>query len=128
MNKLMYSALFCGIATVLTGCGGGGPDLYQIVLNRQGLQSMDPKLESSQTISTCTIEGRRAKFGVVDISVNYLALGGTNSRHSMGKTYVIARELANGDVENYTASGEQQDQVSQIKDKWTQFWGCKIAT
>lgn len=113
-------------AGLLSACGGGDVDLYKAVLGRTGMSEYDPKLVSQEVIATCTVEGRPAKLGLVKYSYSMMKLAGLNRRSEFGPMYVAATRDADGSIRTVMADAGNSDQVEGVKNKWVNFWGCKL--
>jgi hypothetical protein len=78
--------IFWGIAAVglvmviVEKLSSSGLDPAATLISRLGYENLDPKVEMVQHIASCKIEGQPAEYAIVQLSINYLNLGGTNRR------------------------------------------------
>lgn len=122
MKKIVIA--FCVV--FVASCGGGGVDIYSALINRLGMQKDDPKLESKTVLAQCTIEGKKATLGVVTFSYSLMRMGGINKREVFSPMIVAAYENNNGEIVTVIGEYENKSQSEAVKNKWVNFWGCKI--
>jgi hypothetical protein len=125
-NQIVIAAIITMAAIFIYFNSNSGVDIYDALINRIGMQKDDPKLESKKILGQCTIEGKKATLGVVTFSYSLMRMGGINKREMFSPMLVAALENNNGEIVTVIGEYENEAQSEAVKNKWVNFWGCKI--